>query len=56
MDMPLKYGSYNTAWKKLKKWQEEGIWNRIFKALASIRSIIKLLLDNSTIKATFFPL
>jgi len=26
MDMPLKYDSYKTAWKRLKKWQEEGIW------------------------------
>jgi hypothetical protein len=25
MNMPLKYGSYKTAWKRLKKWQEEGI-------------------------------
>jgi hypothetical protein len=22
MDIPLKYGSYKTAWKRLKKWQE----------------------------------
>jgi hypothetical protein len=25
MDIPLRYGSYKTAWKRLKKWQEEGI-------------------------------
>jgi transposase len=44
MDMPLKYGSYKTAWKRLKNWQEEGIWNRIFKSLASIRSHNRVLL------------
>jgi transposase len=37
MDMPLEYGSYKTAWKRLKKWQDEGIWDRIFRALSSIR-------------------
>jgi len=37
MDMPLEYGSYKTAWKRLKKWQEMSIWDSIFKALASIR-------------------
>jgi transposase len=26
MDMPLEYGSYKTAWKRLKKWQDEGVW------------------------------
>lgn len=51
MDMPLKYGSYKTAWKRLKKWQEEGVWNRIFKVLASIRSYKRVAIDSSTIEA-----
>jgi transposase len=51
MDMPLKYGSYKTAWKRLKKWQEEGIWDRIFKALASIRSHNRVAIDSFTIEA-----
>jgi hypothetical protein len=29
-------GSYKTAWRRLKKWQEMSIWDRIFRALASI--------------------
>jgi transposase len=36
-DMPAEYGSYKTAWRRLKKWQEMGIWDSIFKALASMR-------------------
>jgi len=32
MDMPLKYGSYKTAWKRLKRWSDKGVWDRIFKA------------------------
>jgi transposase len=40
MDMPLEYGSYKTAWKRLKKWQEMSIWDSIFEALASIRDCL----------------
>lgn len=35
-DMPRSYGSYVTAWRRLKRWSEEGIWGRIF---ASIRDV-----------------
>jgi len=48
MDMPLKYGSYKTAWKRLKKWKDEGVWDRIFKALASIREHGVIAVDSST--------
>jgi transposase len=39
MDMPLKYCSYKIAWKRLKRWQAEGVWSRILKVLASTRSM-----------------
>ncbi|OKY77723.1 MAG: Transposase [Candidatus Methanohalarchaeum thermophilum] len=32
-DMPEKYGSYVTAWRRLKRWQEEDIWKQIVKKL-----------------------
>jgi transposase len=51
MDMPLEYGSYKTAWKRLKKWQDEGVWDRIFKALASIREHGIVSVDSSTVEA-----
>ncbi len=35
-DMPRCYGSYVTAWRRLKRWSEEGVWERIF---ISIRDI-----------------
>jgi transposase len=38
MDMPLEYGSYRTAWRRLKKWQDTGVWDRVLRALASIRA------------------
>lgn len=35
-DMPKSYGSYVTAWRRLKRWSEEGVWERI---LTSIRDL-----------------
>jgi transposase len=43
MDMPLEYGSYKTAWRRIKRWQDEGVWYRILRALASIREMEWLL-------------
>jgi transposase len=51
MDMPLEYGSYKTAWKRLKKWQDEGVWDSIFGALASIREHGVVSVDSSTVEA-----
>jgi transposase len=51
MDMSLEYGSYKTAWKRLKKWQDEGVWDRIFRALASIREQVIVSVDSSTVEA-----
>jgi hypothetical protein len=31
--MPKKYGSYVTAWRRLKRWSEEGVWDMIFNPL-----------------------
>jgi transposase len=32
-DMPERYGSYATAWRRLKRWSEEGIWAKILESL-----------------------
>lgn len=32
-DMPAMYGSQATAWRRLKRWSEEGIWNEIMESL-----------------------
>ncbi|WP_158024289.1 transposase [Methanosarcina horonobensis] len=32
-DMPKQYGSYVTAWRRLKRWSEEGVWDMIFDSL-----------------------
>ena len=25
--MPTRHGSYKTAWRRLKRWQDEGVWD-----------------------------
>nr|WP_321497414.1 transposase [uncultured Methanolobus sp.] len=32
-DMPSNYGSHVTAWRRLKRWSEDGIWNTIMESL-----------------------
>ena len=32
-DMPDRYGSYVTAWRRLKRWTEEGIWKKILSSV-----------------------
>jgi transposase len=32
-DMPSIYGSQATAWRRLKRWSEEGVWNEIMESL-----------------------
>ncbi|WP_363321572.1 IS5 family transposase [Polycladomyces subterraneus] len=34
-DMPRKYGSPTTCWRRLHQWTEDGTWERIWKALLS---------------------
>jgi len=49
--MPVRYGSYKTAWKRLKRWKAGGVWDRIFKALESMRSHGRVAVDSSTVEA-----
>jgi len=50
-DMPVGYGSYKTAWRRLRRWEEMGIWDGIFKALASMRDHSRVSVDSTTVKA-----
>ncbi len=49
--MPAKYGSYKAAWRRLKRWQGEGVWDSIFRALASVREHGRVCVDSSTVEA-----
>jgi transposase len=53
MDMPIRYGHYSTAFRRLKRWQGEGVWSRILMALASRRySMGRLSLDRVSVDST----
>jgi len=32
-ELPVKYGPAMTCWRRLKRWQKEGIWKKIWKEL-----------------------
>jgi len=57
MDMPLKYSSYKTCWRRLKIWSREGVWAKVLEALASRAyaegklSLDIVAVDSTTIKA-----
>ena len=38
MDMPGEYGSYVTAWRRFRRWQEEGVWDIILQDEAHLTS------------------
>jgi transposase len=56
-DMPQCYGSYVTAWRRLKRWSEDGTWERIFNAIKnaayehSITSLDVVSVDSTLIEA-----
>jgi len=36
MDMPREYGSHKTAWRRLKEWQERGVWEGLWQRLLEL--------------------
>jgi transposase len=50
MDMPLEYDSYRTSWRRLKKWQDEGVWDRVLRALASTRGCEVVAVDSRLLR------
>ena len=53
-EMPLKYGSYATCWRRLKAWEENGTWERIWKRLVAVLSQEdKLKLEVGMVDGTF---
>ncbi|MGC9164297.1 MAG: transposase [Thermoprotei archaeon] len=45
-EMPRKYGSYVTAWRRLRRLQELGIWEKIMNLLSSTKSCENVAVDN----------
>ncbi|MGC8850312.1 MAG: transposase [Candidatus Bathyarchaeia archaeon] len=51
LEMPGKYGSYVTAWRRLKRLQELGVWDKIMNALSSTRGYGSGAVDSTAIEA-----
>ena len=55
-ELPRRYGAYPTVWRRLKRWEEDGTWERIWKRLVVILSKEdKLLLSVGMVDGTFAP-
>ena len=52
-DMPRRYGAYQTAWRRLKWWSKESVWNKILAAAQeNAYAIGKLSLDVVAVDST----
>src|SRR5512136_605742 len=52
-DMPRRYGSYVTAWRRLRRWSEEGVWFRVLCAICDTAySVGKLSIDTVAVDST----
>lgn len=55
-DLPDGYPSPSTCWRRLKQWEEEGIWLRVWRSfLAELDARGRLDWEESFIDASFFP-
>jgi len=57
MDLPHKYGDEVTAWRRLRRWEEQGVWRRVMDALVAkgyssgVVEMAALSIDSSTVPA-----
>jgi len=49
--MPSKYGSYVTAWRRLRRLQEASVWGKIMDFSSSMRSYGCVAIDSKTVEA-----
>ena len=55
-ELPSRYGAYATAWRRLKAWEEDGTWERIWQRMLSLLSKQdKLILEVGMVDGTFAP-
>lgn len=55
-ELPQKYGSYVTCWRRLKHWEEDGTWERIWQhMLRVLAKEDKLKLEVGMVDGTFAP-
>jgi transposase len=55
-DLPREYGSPTTCWRRLKRWQEQGVWTRVLRVLlGQLHKRGRLTLSHSYLDASFAP-
>jgi len=49
-DLPLRFGHWNSVWKRFDRWSKKGVWERIMNELGD-SDFKKLILDSTVIRA-----
>ena len=56
IEMPKRYGIYSTAWRRLKRWEEDSTWEKLWHKLVQVLSQTdKLCLEVGYVDGTFAP-
>jgi transposase len=50
MDLPERYGNWNSVWRRFRRWSARGVWQRLLSVLGA-PELEELQLDSTTIKA-----
>ncbi len=50
-DLPDAFGPWNSAFRRLGRWSEKGVWHRIFAALSDDPDFEYLILDSTIVRA-----
>jgi transposase len=55
-DVPREYGSPTTCWRRLKTWEEDGTWERIWRSLLALLDVLgKLEWTKAFLDGSFVP-
>ena len=50
-DLPERYGRWNSAFQRYRRWAKRGVWQRLLQALGGDPDLEHLLLDSTTVRA-----